>query len=396
MNILYLALDTDISSGAGDAIHVKEVVKALGALGHNVELIAWQSKSGWEDIAELGSQDNIRVHFLFQEQKRGNRATVSYCKGIARAAKAEVIYERRFSGKVGYSLGKLLKTPYFIEINGLVDAEARMQGRKGEGKSASQKIKKRMRGTFFKNAYRVIAVTGGIKNTLVREYGLDPERIVVVPNGANTDIFNKMDRMECRKSLGLEPGWKYICFSGNLAPWQGVKYLISAMPSILKKEKNARLLIVGDGMLGDELKKKAKDAGVADAVLFVGRVPYTDVPKYICASDACVAPFTYERNAAIGLSPLKLYEYLACGRPVVSTDIEGVKELLEKTEAGIIVPSENSEELAKAVTRLIQDTETGDTMGVRGREYVLENHSWLGVGKKIASLCEKALGPGRT
>ncbi len=93
----------------------------------------------------------------------------------------------------------------------------------------------------------------------------------------------------------------------------------------------------------------------------------------------------------VGLSPLKIYEYLSCEKPVVSSRISNL-EFIEQQQAGILVEPENPEELAKAVIKLLKDKELRESMGKNGREYVVKNHSWEAIGRKVADVCENLIG----
>jgi glycosyltransferase involved in cell wall biosynthesis len=120
-------------------------------------------------------------------------------------------------------------------------------------------------------------------------------------------------------------------------------------------------------------------------------VPYDRVPVYINASDVCAAPFILARNAKIGLSPLKLYEYMACGKPVVASDISGVADALEASKGGLPVPSENPEALAEAISKLLENPELRADMGSKGLSYVTENYSWYSVAKQVDGVCKSGL-----
>ena len=135
----------------------------------------------------------------------------------------------------------------------------------------------------------------------------------------------------------LDANYKYVCFVGHLAPWQGVEYLIKSSPYILNKCPNTKFVIVGEGPKFDELVKLVNHLNISQNYLFTGYVNYETVPLYINASNICVAPFVIERNERIGLSALKLYEYLACGKPVVASKITGIEELLSASNGGISV-----------------------------------------------------------
>jgi glycosyltransferase involved in cell wall biosynthesis len=137
----------------------------------------------------------------------------------------------------------------------------------------------------------------------------------------------------------------------------------------------------------NRLLEVTSELRLSEKIIFTGRIPYENVPLYINASDVCVAPFIKGRNAKIGLSALKTYEYLACGKPLVASNIPGVKDLIELSGGGISVSPEDPEELANAIVELIRNEKMRALMGDRGCKYVVENHSWYGVARKILDVC---------
>jgi glycosyltransferase involved in cell wall biosynthesis len=293
------------------------------------------------------------------------------------------------------------------ELNGIPEDESSLiKSRSAEEKSLLKRrtgglsryfssAKSRLKILILKKALdfsdKIIAVTPGIKANLVSAYQIPGEKITVVPNGANTSLFKPLEQDACRKSLGLDPETLYVCFVGNLAPWQGVEYLVKAAPSILSRYPECRFLIVGDGVMKNELLNLSLELGIEDKFIFTGVVPYDRVPVYINASDVCAAPFILARNAKIGLSPLKLYEYMACGKPVVASDISGVADALEASKGGLPVPSENPEALAEAISKLLENPELRADMGSKGLSYVTENYSWYSVAKQVDGVCKSGL-----
>ncbi len=283
-------------------------------------------------------------------------------------------------------VSKIFKIPYVVERN---DSVALIKSI-GFSSKLWITLAKLIERVNFTHATRIIAVTQGLKYEIRELYNIPDERIVVIENGANTDLFKPMSKEKCIKELNLDESQHYVCFVGNLAPWQGVEYLIEAVPLILKKIPNTNFLIVGDGMMKEKLVKLAKKTGISDKIIFTGAVPYEKVPKYINASDVCVAPFIKERKLKIGLSPLKIYEYLSCEKPVVSTQIPNL-EFIERENAGILVEPENPKELAKAIVTLLNNRKLRKEMGENGRKYVVKKHSWKIVAKRVAEVCEEVI-----
>jgi glycosyltransferase involved in cell wall biosynthesis len=137
----------------------------------------------------------------------------------------------------------------------------------------------------------------------------------------------------------------------------------------------------------DELAALANQLDVVDKIIFVGKIPYNQVPLYINASEICVTP---KKPLRSGYSPLKLCEYLACSKPVIATRTNGF-ELLEENNAGLLINPENQQEFADAINMLLKDPVLRQRMGENGRKYVLEDRSWESVARKVAKVCEDAI-----
>lgn len=297
----------------------------------------------------------------------------------------DIIYERISGWSILPALvAKIFNTHYIAEVNGLLVEELKIDLYPPIYTKVCAFNERRN----YNYSQKIICVTSGIKNGLINLYNIPSKKIVVINNGANTDLFYPIDSEASRAKLELEISKKYICFVGNLARWQGVEYLIEASPLILQRCPNLSFLVIGDGIMKSKLIQLTHKFGVSDNFIFTGSVPYDKVPLYINASNVCVAPFIMERNAKIGLSPLKLYEYMACGKPVVASAISGVSEVLELSKGGISVPPENSEALADAITVLLENDALSEEFGSNGYHYVMMNHSWSNIAKKVINVCE--------
>lgn len=300
----------------------------------------------------------------------------------------DVIYARQ--SIIGFSppvISKIFRVPLITEVNGLLIDEIKFYIRSKLRSKLYIGIAKLCEMLSYKYAKKIVAVTEGIKEGIKKLYNIPDTKIIVIENGANTDLFKPMDKKEARKELNFNQDANYICFVGNLAPWQGLEYLIQSAPFVLREYPNTKFLIVGDGLMKTELMNLAVKTGVSDNFIFTGAVPYELVPKYINACDICVV---YKKPLKSGYSPLKLYEYMACGKPVVASRLGGF-EILEENNAGILVEPENPEELAKAIIKLLKDERLREEMGRNGREYVVKHHSWESVARKVAEVCESVV-----
>lgn len=390
MKILFLALNVNIKGTVGDAVHVRELVSNLANLGNEVSLIGEYNLKSDTELLTLKKNKKINIYFnkVFKYNLR-IFTDIWNCLKIVHETYPDIIYARCFSCKIGFFLSIIIRRPLIIEVNGISDDEAKILGTY-KSHRFSNKIREKFTQIFFKYAKKIVAVTPGIKDELIKRYRIVPDKIVVIPNGANTEIFKPMDQEAMKRTLGFDISKKYVCFVGNLAPWQGIEYLVKAAPPVIKAAPQTRFLIVGDGMMCGSLKKSVKENHLEKYFYFTGKVPYKDVPKYINSSDICVAPFILARNEKIGLSPLKIYEYMACGKPVIGSNINGVGDFLKRSNAGISFNAEKAVELADALIRLLADDDMRDNMGRNGMNIVNEQFSWNKTSKSIIGLCEKA------
>jgi glycosyltransferase involved in cell wall biosynthesis len=387
VRILFLALDVDICGRAGDSTHVRELASSFSKLGNSVALIGFTPEETLELVPAMAREMGVSI---FIPKERGNLAVLRFCRRLVKEFKPSVIYERRFSPKISGTLSKITGVPSMVEINGIIEEERKLL--EGEQKSVSllDKIKRRVRKYFFRSADGIVAVSEGIARTLIDEYGVLAPNVHVVHNGANTDLFRPLDRKECIEKLDLDPSLRYICFSGNLAPWQGVEYLISAVPQLIDEFEELRVLIVGDGAQREDLETLAGELGVGEIVQFCGFRPYREVPLFIGAAEVCAAPFRgIERNTKLGMSPIKLYEYMSCARPFVTTSAWALDEGIAENEICVLVEPDRPDELAGAVADLMRRREKAKEMGERGRVIAEREYSWMAVASRIVGILQE-------
>lgn len=385
---IFLVYYSSFTTKSGSNIHILELLKNLKKYT-DVVLFAPGQKGVDRNFSEIKYVPVIDNKYLIQPSYEFILSFYLLFSCIKN--RPDVLYLRQNSFPFfPIALCKLLGISSIVEVNGLVMDELKVSP---DSKSFAYRVFSylALRSERFNYRYcdRIVSVTDKLKNELVRVYSVPAEKVHVINNGANTDIFKSLDRKQARAELGLDDSKKYVCFVGHLAAWQGVEFLIHSAPLILDKCPEVRFLVVGDGIMKDKLQKIASERGISDKFIFTGRVPYENVPVYINAADVCVAPFIKERNSKIGLSALKTYEYLACGKPIVASSIPGVKDLIDLSGGGISVPPENPGELANAVVKLISDENMRNAMGEKGRKYVVENHSWDGVARKILYICDE-------
>lgn len=217
--------------------------------------------------------------------------------------------------------------------------------------------------TQYSLADGLIAVTEGLASWLHDETSRTDA--TVSPNGANVELFHP----DARKREGLPE--RYAVFFGQLAPWQGIVPLLAAIQG--DAWPDMPLVVVGTGVLRPKVEEAVSRG---DAVIDLGRLPYADVPGIVAHAVASVVPMYDPQRAATGLSPLKLYESMACGVPVIASDTSGLADAVRDCSCGLIVPPGDSRAIAVALRTLAEDPRKSREMGLRGRACAVSHHSW--------------------
>ena len=228
-------------------------------------------------------------------------------------------------------------------------------------------------------ADHIRVVAKGIKEKLL-SFGVDEKKIAVIENGTDLDFFKPMDKKKTKKLIGVDPDCLHVGFIGFFAVWQGLDYLVSVIPNVLKAHSDVRFILVGDGPLMPKIKK-AVSKFEKGKVILTGSVPYSEANLYINAFDIGVAPFIKKRNDGM-VSPMKIRDYAACGVPIITTKIRG-SEMVEKENIGILVPPDDPEALSEVIIKLTGNPTLRREMGKRGRRVAEEKFSWQDVTENI-------------
>lgn len=343
-----------------------EKVDNMGKLGHDVHLISPSVPP------QLYKYNRLKLPILLLFQ-------ISQCVQLlvhVIKIKPHIIHSSSALLLPPLIICKIFNIPHVVEVHGILSDDSKLVG-------VNKYIVAMMEFCEFMSyrySERLLANSDGTKKDLIVKKKIPTEKIIIIPNGANTVLF-KGEQISKESMMELDEDKQYIIFVGNLAPWQGLTCLIDSMQEIIKVNISARLLVVGDGILKNELMGRVKELDLESVVDFIGSVPYEDVPKYINASDICVAPFIKSRDNL--MSPLKLFEYMACGKAIVTSNIRGARELIEEHDCGLLFTPDDSHELSKAILTILANKGIREKMGENGRLAVAANYTWESVAKKI-------------
>lgn len=210
--------------------------------------------------------------------------------------------------------------------------------------------------------------------------------MVKIAPGIDTDHFSPVDVSELREELGLSQK-KVIVSVGRLVHRKGQDVLIEAMPAILKSVPDAHILMVGQGPYRSYLENRAKTLGVAGNITFIGRIDYQELPRYICVGDLFVMP-SRSRLAGLEVEGLGIVylEASACALPVIAGNSGGAPDAVLAGETGLVVDGTSATEVASAVIELLENPERSKEMGIRGRQWIIQEWQWDLWSKRFAQL----------
>lgn len=276
----------------------------------------------------------------------------------------------------GFNLGliiaaKRLGVPCLLELNGLPALEYGLERRDRTAKARAlyYTLIAHLEGRL---ASGFIGVTPQLAEEAQR-WGA--HHTLVAPNAVNPQHFSPVAQQEARRSLGLANNEHIIGFVGNFAAWQGLDTLVQAVVSLISERPNLTLLLIGDGVERSRLESLATP--YQDRVRFLGLLPHEQVGKALSACDILAAPMAMsERNRRTGVSPLKVFEYLALGRPIIVSRLPGM-EFVEREGLGEVFTPGDSHELAATIQRVLDlSPEAKQTLGERARQAAETTHSW--------------------
>jgi len=215
------------------------------------------------------------------------------------------------------------------------------------------------------------------------EMGAQPEKVNVVRAGVDTERFNPdVDGQIMREKLGISKDDVVLFFMGWLYPFSGLREVAMELAKVRNDYPNLKLLIVGEGDVYHELQQIKKDCSLQQLVL-AGWQPYEKIPEYIAASDICLLP-AHNNEVMKNIVPIKMYEYLACGKPVISTKLPGIMSEFG-FDNGVLYVDQPTEVLKKAI-ELCDDYGSIIQSWTRVRKLV-EKYSW----NKVTSEFENVL-----
>ena len=304
---------------------------------------------------------------------------------IVKNGRPDVIFVRIMWSFIPMLLGKVFHVPVMLEVN---DSPHRSYAH------IQSKFKRRLVHLIDRISYRlskhVLPASYGIANDLELIESISPDRMTVLPSGSNTDLFRPLDKSYCCEKLGLDFKRNYVGFIGTFYYYQGIDVLIDSASSIIKKYPDVIFLLVGDGPMRSIWQKRVALEGLDPFFIFTGFIPYQIVPFYSGASDVCISPYLRETAQ---FSPVKVFDYLACGKPAVISDVADTRKIFQESKAALFIEPENPTELAHAIINLLGSRKKRELMGKNGRYFVVSRYDRKNIAIQVeqiaATLCNQ-------
>lgn len=362
-------------------------------------------------VREPYEQEFVRLddidYFLPHGEVRGDVPWTAWLEANI-AALADVVAQYKPSGLhahsdflnflIADSVGKAYGIPVVYESRGFWEESWLSRAEDTHGKTLQPQIERygmpesyswrREREDDARRGAAVVTTLARVMREHIAERGLDAEGVFVTPNGVDPEDFPvvAVDE-ELKQELGLDPASTVIGYITSVVEYEGIDVLLEAFETLAKHRSDIHCLIVGDGLVKRRLEKYAQELGIADRVLFTGRVPHDEVLRYYSLIDIFVVPRRPTTVCHL-VTPLKPFEAFSTGRTVVMSDVRALKEIADDSEAALTFEAGNALSLAGVLDRLLDDDELRAGLSRRAAEWVRAERSW----KSIAKLYEAPYG----
>lgn len=388
MKILYLSW---FNSGEGSQVHAKEFMNAMNQLGNQVIPVELSLKTQ-KQLENLKIQTTTHTNkgkFSFIKELKTfllNTLRIIRLIKLYKEHKPDAIINRYliydFSAIV---VGKLLNIPVMYEVNASAVYE-----REIENRYYIKPLAKWVEQLVFKKSDVVTVVSNELK-TYFDTNGYDVSNTIVIPNGVNVEKYQE-DFEVPPAFQEVAQRWKgkvVLGFLGSLKSWHGIQRVIDIMPALIKKNPNIRLVIVGDGNTRSEIEAKIKEHQLTDHVYISGFIPHDQVPGALSLFDVALAPYNNISN--FYFSPLKIFEYMAAGKPVVAPALGQIRELVQSHYTGLLLEENNDKCLEESLITIIEDPINLKQMGQNAKDFITEHYTWKKNAEKITFALEEMI-----
>ena len=295
---------------------------------------------------------------------------------VAREVRPDIIHAHSpvLNAFPAIKVARKLGIPVVYEIRAFWEDAAVNHGSTTEG-SLRYRITRNLETRAIKQVDHVFTICEGLRADIVAR-GIPADKVTVIPNAVDIDAFHLASPPdpELQQKWGLSDK-TVIGFIGSFYAYEGLDLLLEALPAIMARRPDIRLLLVGGGPQEASLRQQARRLGLQDAVIFTGRIPHKDVNLYYDLIDILAYPRHPMRLTEL-VTPLKPLEAMAQGQIFVASDVGGHKELIQHDKTGILFRAGDRDALAKAIGLLLENMDRWPVLKANGRKFVEDVRNW--------------------
>ncbi len=388
----------------GMNVYVRDLTQELSRRGIAVDVYTRSQNLATPQIQPLGEHGRVIQIKAGPEQPYNKNLIAHHLGEFVAGVKAQVAADRMdydliyshywLSGLAANGLRHAWNIPIVQMFHTLAEMKNRVAQTPAERES-SQRVN--CEGEIMRFADRLIAATPLEKNQMTWLYGADSKKISIVPPGVDLERFKPMDQVEARKHIGVPSHHQMILFVGRIQPLKGIDTLIRALALVKKREPalaaNICVSIIGGDPNPDSeveqteferLKTLRAELGIGEMVTFLGAKDQDTLIYYYAAAELVVMPSHYESFGLVAL------EAMACGTPVIASDVGGLSFSIEDGYNGYRVPDRDPQALANKIILLLKHRVLRDQLGEQARAWV-ERYSWVNIAEEILEVFEDTI-----
>ena len=290
-------------------------------------------------------------------------------------------------GLSGWWVARWKRVPFVFEVRDLWPESLAAVGL-GNADSLLHKTLAKIAGFLYRSADRVVVVTAAFEDYLVEQWQMPREKVSVIENGVETQLFSPGAGTTLRQELCAE-GKFVVAYIGTMGMAHGLETVIAAAAQVQDTNPEIIFLVVGEGAEKERIVGLARGRALSN-LRFIDQQPREKIPAYICASDVCLVPLK-KTDVFKTVIPTKMLEFMSCARPVILGVDGQARVILEEARAGLVVEPENSGALANAICFLNANRENSRELGQNGRDYIIRKFSRRQTAERYIGVLQRLL-----
>lgn len=364
-NILYIHR----TQGRGvERVHINGIVGALRDMGNNVDVICpMEENRDGVTTSTVNVMSRLMPEIIFEIMEIVyNFAAYRKAKIHINTKKISFIYERfAFFSWTGMLLAKRLKAPLFLEVNYTTHTPLVRKRT-----NILMPLARYIENEVLNSADAIFVVSSFLKKQLI-ELGVSEKKIHLTVNAVDKDIFGvNYNSVEIKDKYCLRDTI-VIGYVGGFYHWHELDLLLKAVKTVEREKNNLSLLLIGEGPDKSKLKDLYKKMGMHSKLIMPGEVEHKELPKYLNAMDICILPDTNNY-----CSPVKIFEYMAMGKPVIAPELDNIRDIIVDKINGILFKPKDYVELGNALELLLENKELYRKISVAAKEEIFKYHLW--------------------